>query len=452
MTGRILIVDDVDTNVRLLEARLSAEYYTLKSASNGLEAIQMCEKENFDLILCDVMMPVMDGFEACRRIKSNPKTQHIPVVLLTALDQPADRVQGLVAGADDFLTKPVNDLALITRVRSLLRLKSLLDELRMRADTSRTMGLPTQEYMDYNTKIRGRILLIDDSPMAARIVQRLSTQHDAQLESQPDQAIEHIVNGGLDLVMISLDMGNYDGLRLCAQIRADERLRQFPILILVNADDQQRLLKGIDLGVNDYLLRPIDANEMFARVMTQVRRKRYADSLRFAVDSTMEMAIRDALTGVHNRRYFESHMISLHNEAINHARPLTIITFDLDHFKSINDRFGHDVGDEVIKEFAHRIQNNMRSVDLFARMGGEEFSMIMPDTDLNSAMKVAERLRLEISKQAFILSDNSQSLPITVSIGVASVREGESPDDVLKRADLALYSAKSAGRNRVAAG
>src|SRR6478752_7428048 len=141
MTARILVVDDIPANVKLLEARLIAEYFDVLTASDGYQALAICDRNQVDLILLDIMMPGMDGFEVCERLKSNPKTSHIPVVMVTALDQPADRVRGLKAGADDFLTKPVNDLQLISRVKSLLRLKTLSDELRMRNETARNFGI-----------------------------------------------------------------------------------------------------------------------------------------------------------------------------------------------------------------------------------------------------------------------------------------------------------------------
>src|ERR687886_1132822 len=135
MTARVLVVDDVPANVRLLEARLSAEYFDVLTAASGTQALQICQRAQCDIVLLDVMMPDMDGFEVCRRLKANPKTHHIPVIMVTALDQPADRVRGLEAGADDFLTKPVSEIALLARVRSLVRLKMVTDELRMRALT-----------------------------------------------------------------------------------------------------------------------------------------------------------------------------------------------------------------------------------------------------------------------------------------------------------------------------
>src|SRR5262245_55994815 len=133
MTARVLVVDDVDANLKLLEARLTAEYFEVRTASSAREALEICLSEPVDVVLLDVMMPAMDGFEACRRIKAELRTQHIPVIIITALDKPADRVEGLEAGADDFLTKPVDDIALAKRVRNLARLKMLTDEMLLRA-------------------------------------------------------------------------------------------------------------------------------------------------------------------------------------------------------------------------------------------------------------------------------------------------------------------------------
>src|SRR3954470_17817403 len=163
MTPRVLGVGDITGNVKLLEARLSAEYFDVITAMSGPEALGICERAECDLVLLDVMMPEMDGFEVCRRLKANPKTHHIPVIMVTALDQPSDRVRGLEAGADDFLTKPLSDIALIARVRSLVRLKMATDELRMRALTSKEIGISDPEMAALSETGRGgRVLLVDD--------------------------------------------------------------------------------------------------------------------------------------------------------------------------------------------------------------------------------------------------------------------------------------------------
>ena len=211
MTARVLVVDDVPANVKLLEARLSAEYFDVITAMSGEEALAICERAECDLVLLDVMMPDMDGFEVCRRLKTNPATHHIPVVMVTALDQPSDRVRGLEAGADDFLTKPIPELALIARVRSLSRLKMVTDELRMRALTSRDIGIESPEREAVaDTGRGGRILIVDDRPGSyERIAGVLAEEHTVEVEADPNEALFHAADGNYDLLIVSLELGEF---------------------------------------------------------------------------------------------------------------------------------------------------------------------------------------------------------------------------------------------------
>jgi two-component system, cell cycle response regulator len=454
MTARVLVVDDVAANVKLLEARLSAEYFDVATARSGAEALAICGKAECDIVLLDVMMPDMDGFEVCRRIKSNPGTHHLPVVMVTALDHPSDRVRGLDAGADDFLTKPVSDVALIARVRSLARLKMMIDELRMRAVTSRQIGIQDAE----NEAItdagrRGRVLIIDDRASSAdRIAAMLATEHTVDTETQPSEALFRAAEGNYDLLIVSLALENVDGLRLCSQVRSLERTRNVPILAVSDGDDSARMLRGLEIGINDYLVRPIDKNELLARARTQIRKKRYTERLRDNVQMSIEMAITDALTGLYNRRYMEGHLNSLVEQAAARGKPLTALVLDIDYFKAINDTHGHDAGDDVLREFAVRVRKSIRGIDLACRFGGEEFVIIMPETDMAVAAIVAERLRRRIASEPFQISQGAGSLEVTISIGLATLDAADdSAGSILKRADQALYRAKRDGRNRVVA-
>src|SRR6202012_136780 len=232
MTARILVVDDVPANVKLLEARLSAEYFDVVTATSGVAALAMCERADCDLVLLDVMMPDMDGFEVCRRLKKNPVTQHIPVVMVTALDQASDGVAGLDAGADDFLTKPVSDVVLIARVRSLTRMKMMTDELRMRALTSLEIGVqaPEREAVA-DTGKGGRVLLVDDRPSSyERLAQMLRPGATVAVAANPAGGVFHAAEGNYNLLTVSSSLENFDGLRLCSQARSLERPRQLPIL------------------------------------------------------------------------------------------------------------------------------------------------------------------------------------------------------------------------------
>jgi two-component system cell cycle response regulator len=450
MTARVLIVDDLLPNIKLLEARLLAEYFDVISATNGPEALEICRDGRCDIVLLDVMMPGMDGFEVCRRLKADHATMHLPVVMVTALDQPADRVRGLECGADDFLTKPVDEMALIARVRSLARLKIMLDELRARASTSANLGLSAQEP---NDGARGRILLVEDRPNSAeRIVAILRDLHDVDVETQAQDALFHGAEANYELIVVSLNLADFDALRLCSQLRSLERTRGIPILLLADVEDRPRILRGLDLGVNDYILRPIDRNELLARVRTQIRRKRYADSLRENVQAAIELAVVDALTGLNNRRFLETHLAQALDTSAHNGRPLSLMILDIDHFKSVNDTYGHDAGDEVLKVFARRIKRVLRSADLVCRLGGEEFVVVMPDTPLAIAERVAERVRAAVEGERFpVDASASRTIPVTTSIGLAERGADANADGLLRRADKALYASKSSGRNRVTA-
>jgi two-component system cell cycle response regulator len=452
MTARILVVDDLMPNLKLLEVRLTAEYFDVVTATNGPDAIKIAEAGECELVLLDVMMPGMDGFEVCRRLKGRPETAHLPVVLVTALDQPADRLKGLDAGADDFITKPINEVALLARVKSLLRLKLLTDELRTRAAASRDLGLDDPTLAALRDKgEKGRVLLVDDRPSSfQRLAETLAQQQQVEIEGDPHRALLRAPDGNYDVVIVSLGLTNFDGLRLCGQLRSLERTRKLPILVIADMDDQPRILRGLEIGVNDYLVRPVDRNEMLARVRTQVRRKRYTDRLAAAVTQSMEAAIVDPLTGLHNRRFMQSHLSSLVSESVTQERALTVLILDIDHFKRVNDTWGHDAGDEVLKEFAGRVRKVVRGVDLVCRTGGEEFVVIMPETEPASAFRVAERIRQSVAGLPFAAAGTA--IPVTTSIGMAGFERGHTTvDALLKRADEALYKAKRDGRNRIVA-
>jgi two-component system cell cycle response regulator len=453
MTARVLVVDDILSNVKLLEAKLSAEYFEVATAYGGLEALAKIEEHEPDIVLLDVMMPGMDGFEVCRRIKQTPITAHLPVVMVTALDQPADRVTGLEAGADDFLTKPVDDAALFARVRSLVRLKMMTDELRMRETTGQTMGLidPAETLVDASPS--GRILIIEDRPESvAWFMAGLQPQNEVVAVDSFEEALVRVRSGDPDLIVVSLSLRGFDGLRLCSQLRSLPEGRNVPILVLISDGDRRKLTQALEMGVNDYLTRPVDKNELVARVRTQLRKKRYSDRLRYNVQLSLEMAITDQLTGLYNRRYMGRHLDTLIANARKSGRPIAFLILDIDHFKSVNDTYGHDIGDEVLRDFAGRISANLRGIDLACRYGGEEFVVVMPETDMELASTVAERLRRSVEATPFDISREPHKLNVTISIGIAGSEGGsDSPDALLHRADQALYRAKREGRNRVVA-
>ncbi|MGH2341314.1 PleD family two-component system response regulator [Segnochrobactraceae bacterium EtOH-i3] len=458
MTGRVLIVDDDDFSAALLSARLEEDYYDVEVVRTGAEALDFLTHATVDVILLDVVMPGMDGFEVCRRLKADPATQTIPVVMVTALDQPADRVRGLEAGADDFLTKPFNAIALLTRVKSLVRLKHTLDELELRVGTVREINMRTDRdnmpLPDPRTRADDdpeHVLLIDDDPSSGPMIAKMIPGR-IELSADTRDALMLAATGDYDLVIVNLALTTSDGLRLVSQLRTLERTRAVPILVVVSPDEETRLLRALDLGANDYLVRPVDGNELAARVRTQVRRKRYSDRLRFVLQKTIELAVTDPLTGLFNRRYLDRHLPALVSDARRRRTPLAALMIDIDFFKQVNDIYGHDGGDAVLTEMSRRIRASLRGLDLCCRYGGEEFVVVLPDSDAAQAAAVAERLRARITESPFSLGPGRGAVPVTISIGIAALGPEEmTPEGLLKKADLALYEAKRAGRNRVVA-
>ncbi len=453
MTGRILVVDDQPLNVKLLEAKLTSEYYDVLTARGGAEAIRMAVEERPDLILLDVMMPDMDGYEVCRHLREQPETMHIPIVMVTALSDTADRVVGLEAGADDFLTKPVDDLALFSRVRSLLRFKVTFDELRLRLGVNDGAALG-ERALRWGEPVEGaRVLLLEDFDSRARyMAEALQDHHHVDVVTTESDALRKAETGDYAVIIISLSLEDIDGLRVASQLRSRPATRMVPILVLIEDGDLERLAKALDLGVTDYVMAPVDRNELIARVRMQVRRKHYQDRLRSDIETSVSMATLDELTRLHNRRYLTTYLAREFERAQSTGKALSLMVLDVDHFKAVNDTYGHASGDLVLVELGRRMLQATRSTDLAARYGGEEFVVVMPETDITVACAVAERLRQAIGDSPFPAGEGNPQLPITISIGVAAMSpEVSTPDALFRAADDALYKAKGAGRNRVLA-
>jgi two-component system cell cycle response regulator len=454
MSARVLVVDDVEINVKLLEAKLASEYFDVITAANGIAALRLAAVERPDVILLDVMMPQMDGFDVCRRLKADPATADIPVVMVTALSDVADRLRGLEAGADDFLTKPVNDIALFARVRSLVRLKRMMDEWRLReAVRDRIANLPGEAAATQQAVDGARILVVEENRLSAmRIAETLHPIAEELVTIGTCAEALARIDPKMELAIVSMGSADGDPLRLVSQIRANEATRQLPVLLIGEEGELPRLAKGLDIGANDYIIRPLDRNELTARVRTQIRRKRLQDRLRQNFEKSISLALTDGLTGLYNRRYAAAHLEGQMLRAGAGGKPPSVLLFDIDRFKAINDGYGHAAGDEVLCEIAKRTLRDVRSFDLVARYGGEEFLVVMPETDLAVALAVAERLRQSIGDTPIAVSGVARELAVTVSIGVAAAFEGgDHPTALLKRADDALYAAKRGGRDRVVA-
>ncbi|MCC8417914.1 MAG: PleD family two-component system response regulator [Rickettsia endosymbiont of Bryobia graminum] len=449
MTASVLIVDDIASNIKLLEAKLLVEYYVVFTANNGKDALSILENTKIDVVLLDVMMPDMDGFETCRKIKSNPQTNHIPVIMVTALSDVEDRVKGLEAGADEFLTKPIDDTALFARVKSLTRMKAVVDELKLRNTTNAELGASIIEVKD--NFAGSKILLINDDIVQAKNITKILLYITNQVKTISD--ISELENNTTeympDLVIISSELEQNDPLRVCVTLRTNSKFRDIAIMLQAQEEDKSMILKALELGINDYFCYPIDMNELLARTKTQLRKKHYQDNLRNILELSINLSIKDGLTGVFNRHYFDTHIKQMVNKANDSKRSLCLLMCDIDHFKQVNDTYGHQAGDILLKAIANVLKNIFRVTDLIARFGGEEFSILIDDIAIRDAIYVAERVRKEIESIDFKVKTQQEPIKKTISIGVTEYKIGETINNFIERADKALYQAKDTGRNKV---
>ncbi|MGQ3073508.1 MAG: PleD family two-component system response regulator [Ferrovibrionaceae bacterium] len=446
MAGRILVVDGIARNRRLLEASLASEYFNVLAARTGQEAIELARSQRPDLVLLDAGIGDFDGFEVCRRLKAQPETAHIPVVMLTALSDPGERVRGLEAGADDFLTKPVEDVALFARVRALIRLKRMADELRLRERTIASFGALQPLVYDEAESLGGaRLLLVEDRrDEAVALTAMLSTiaGHVRLVEAVP-AALELAASEDFDIVVVSLDLADDKAVALCARLRQSELTRFTPIIVLAEPGEQQRVARALELGVNDYLLRPVDRNEMAARARAQIRRKRYHDRLRHRLMTSLSLSVTDPLTGLYSRRYLHAHLDQMLIRSQDEAMRTALILIDLDHFAALNREHGFAAGDQVLRDCALRLQRNLRGFDLACRYGGETFAILLSDVDGNIAERVAMRLNAVLSGEPARPHGAKSPISLSASIGLGVALAGDDAGKLVARAHDALVAAKA---------
>jgi len=450
MSARILIVDDIEANRRLLQAKLEAQYHSVILASNGPQALEMARTHDPEIILLDVMMPGMDGYEVCRRLKADPVTSHIPVVMVTALSDTEDRVRGLDAGAEDFLTKPVDDFLLNSRVNALMRYSAVTSELRKREASGLKAGA-VDGVVEEKVDRPARVFLIDDNPRtSARIATVLRDHGHKVMTLLESGSMGDLAQERTDVLLVSLLSKTFDPLKLCAHFKSNDVTRAVSILLICDPLERAKAVKGLEIGASDMIMAPVDTQELLARVRTQTRRTRYVEILRERVDRGLELSVIDQLTGLYNRRYMNNQLQQYMHRAVMGGKPLSVMMLDIDHFKKINDTHGHQAGDEVLQELADRLRHNIRPMDVACRPGGEEFLVILPETPGELAYAAAERVRRSIAAGKFNVLSDTREIEVTVSAGVSSLLgPNDTMADLLARADSALYAAKSAGRNRV---
>lgn len=456
MSGKILIVDDLATNRIILKVKLNAACHDTVQASSGLAALEVARTEQPKLILLDMMLPDLSGIEVCRRLREDPATQHIPIVIITASGDRANRLRALEAGADEFLTKPLNEVILLARIRSLMRARETESELRLRSETWGAMDFAEGESV---FAMPGRVGLIAADPAIAMGWRAALAPHlNARVTIlTPAAALGDAPEGAVpDFYMIAADLGAHgSGQRLVADLRSRLQSRHSAIALALREADPETAAMALDVGASDLLTLPLDPQETALRITLHIQRKRRADSLRRAVSQGLKLAVTDPLTGLFNRRYALAHLDRIADRARETGRRFAVMVLDLDRFKSVNDTWGHAAGDAVLEAVANRLRENMRPTDLVARIGGEEFLIALPDATIGAARIAAERLCRVVGETPVLLPDGRNQVSVTISVGLALgprlAPDGErsSARDTIARADAALLAAKSEGRNQV---
>jgi two-component system, cell cycle response regulator len=422
---QLLIVDDVVENLHAMMAILRDEFAVL-AATNGEKALQLAADTPVpELIILDIQMPDMDGYEVLRRLKANPLTAEIPVIFVTALSDDVNEALGLDLGAVDYITKPANSVTTLLRVRHQIALKRAQMELRENEVLLRTI----------TDAVQSGVVLIDDqdviqfaNPAAEKL---FGYDRDERKGKQAHKT----------LIPTSLHSKAMRGFKDYI-VSSEGPILDMPLELLAKRKD------GSDISIELYVCR-IRHGDSWWTVGAAIDITKHKNREAQLVDQ----AGTDSLTGVRNRRSFmriAENMLNGRRQGEEETE-LFILMFDLDHFKRINDNHGHAVGDQVLRAFANLCVQNLRDTDLFARIGGEEFAAVLLSRDLLTAENIAERIRVVFNSGTKVEVDgNILHLETSVSIGLAKLDMSQnSVDSGLKRADTALYQAKNEGRNRI---
>lgn len=463
MQGKILIVDAISTNRIVLKVKLASAFYEVIQASTADEACVAALRHAPDLILSAMALPDGDASDLCKRMSRNVQTRSIPIMIITSRPNPASRLAALEAGVQDVMVKPIDDALLLARVRSLIRAHNTAAEWQMRDDTSRALGF-AEAPKEFGPP--GRVVIVGaDAKTSQKWIECLRPALRASLShSTPETALRDLAPGRVpDVFILVLQSGEkHSGevLRLLAAVRATAITRHAGVLVLQKSPDPGIGAYALDLGADDLMTDGFDQPELQLRIKALMGRKRVADQMRATVRTGLKAAVSDPLTGLHNRRYAMPQLARVAEHAAAKGRSFAVMVADLDHFKRINDVYGHASGDAVLVEAARRLRENLRGVDLLARIGGEEFLIVMPATPFSEARTTASRLCRRIASEGFAVPGSQELVKVTISIGVtmggvrppASQVEGDpeiNPNMLLDAADKALYEAKLHGRNQV---
>jgi two-component system cell cycle response regulator len=453
-TNRILIVDDEPLNVKLLKAKLSRDTYVTIEAFNGQECLDKVKAEHPDLILLDLMMPGIDGFEVTRILKKDPKTRNIPIIHVTALDTSADKARALEAGADEFLNKPINTKELLTRIRSLLRLKKYQEQLSTRkVSEAHFLNAETPAPKLENIDLKATILIADTNKKHVDFLKTHLSIYCNRffVTGNGKEAVSIAESENIDIVLLDIPLSDMNGHEVCRRLKKMDRTRNIQVITITSVADLESKLKSIELGTDDYLIKPVNELELTARIKSFIKKKAYLDMLVSKCETAVKSSITDQLTTLYNHAFFKHYLGLELLRSLHQKHFLTLVMLDLDNFKNVNDSYGHQEGDRILQAVATVIRSSVREIDVCARYGGEEFAVVLPYTDRHIGSRIAERLWKGIANIQETSTATTGTGRITVSIGVAICPlDALNVEDLIHKADTAMYQAKKAGKNQIA--
>lgn len=463
MQGKILIVDAIATNRIVLKVKLKKAYYDVLQVATMAEALELACADAPDLVICALELP--DGGAAALSValSKDPLTEHLPIMAVGSQPDAATRLATLAAGVRDVLSQPLDETLLLGRVRSLIRAHNAAAEWQMREDTCRALGLSESagEFED-----QGRCVLISsDTPMLQRHARDLRREIRCKLSLSNAPGMMQQLNQSTMPDVFILVLPAEAGAALVAlgvisTLRANAQARHAGVIVVQTTPDMAMGANALDLGADDLMTEGFDAAELALRTRALLRRKRMSEQIRATMRTNLQAAVFDPLTGLYNRRYAMPHLGRIVALGRGAGRRCAVMALDLDHFKHVNDVYGHAAGDAVLIEVANRLRSALRNTDMVARIGGEEFMVIMPGTTKEDARNAALRICGDISSKPFEIPGGRPPIEVTISIGMAvngdphcaTADPEEMGQALLAQADKALYAAKGRGRNQVKLG
>jgi len=453
---KVLIADDSPVALASLEKILSPVLFQTIRATNGKEALDRAVCELPDLILLDVMMPELNGFEVARTLKEDSRTHSIPIIMVTALSDPENEQTGREAGAEEYLAKPVRPQELIARANSLIALRQYRDQLTIRnhSQWSFIVDKHSDDAGPEPQKEQPLVLLVEDNESDAELVRYFLKDLPLQLQrlSNGEEAVELCQTGRVDLMLLDILLPGLNGFEVCRRVKGSDKGKDLPIVVITCLEDMDSRLKCLELHADDFLVKPIIGRELQARVKILLEKKSQLDRLRSHYEEALNSAIVDWLTGLYNHGYFKKFLDLEIKKSLRQRYPVTLIMIDIDNFKAVNDAYGHPTGDLILQELAQVVRKSVREVDLVARYGGDEFAVVLPYSDGHRALRVAHRIDQAIKTHGFSPKASAPKNRLTVSMGVAGYPEDAvHVDELIHSADQKLYTAKTKGKNQISA-